>query len=132
VVVGPAGEEIWTDEYGRIKVQFHWDRLGRKDQNSSCWIRVATSWAGTGFGAISIPRIGHEVVVDFLNGDPDYPIVTGCVYNAAHMPPWALPANATQSGIKTRSSKDGAPGAGLKNGRGDANAIRFEDKAGAE
>jgi type VI secretion system secreted protein VgrG len=132
VVVGPAGEEIWTDEYGRIKVQFHWDRLGRKDQNSSCWIRVATSWAGTGFGAISIPRIGHEVVVDFLNGDPDYPIVTGCVYNAAHMPPWALPANATQSGIKTRSSKDGAPGAGLKHGRGDANAIRFEDKAGAE
>jgi type VI secretion system secreted protein VgrG len=132
VVVGPAGQEIWTDEYGRIKVQFHWDRQGRKDQSSSCWIRVATSWAGTGFGAISIPRIGHEVVVDFLNGDPDYPIVTGCVYNAAHMPPWALPANATQSGIKTRSSKDGAPGAGLKHGRGDANAIRFEDKAGAE
>ena len=105
VVVGPAGEEIWTDEYGRIKVQFHWDRLGSKDQNSSCWIRVATNWAGPGFGAISIPRIGHEVVVDFLNGDPDYPIVTGCVYNAANMPPWALPANATQSGIKTRSSR---------------------------
>jgi len=132
VVVGPAGEEIWTDEYGRIKVQFHWDRLGKKDQNSSCWIRVATNWAGPGFGAISIPRIGHEVVVDFLNGDPDYPIVTGCVYNAANMPPWALPANATQSGIKTRSSKGGAAGAGLKNGPGDANAIRFEDKAGAE
>ncbi|QPS81871.1 type VI secretion system tip protein VgrG [Delftia lacustris] len=132
VVVGPAGEEIWTDEYGRIKVQFHWDRLGSKDQNSSCWIRVATNWAGPGFGAISIPRIGHEVVVDFLNGDPDYPIVTGCVYNAANMPPWALPANATQSGIKTRSSKGGAAGAGMKNGPGDANAIRFEDKAGAE
>ncbi|WP_343740889.1 type VI secretion system tip protein TssI/VgrG [Delftia tsuruhatensis] len=132
VVVGPAGEEIWTDEYGRIKVQFHWDRLGKKDQNSSCWIRVATNWAGPGFGAISIPRIGHEVVVDFLNGDPDYPIVTGCVYNAANMPPWALPANATQSGIKTRSSKGGAAGAGMKNGPGDANAIRFEDKAGAE
>ncbi|BDE75082.1 type VI secretion system Vgr family protein [Delftia lacustris] len=132
VVVGPAGEEIWTDEYGRIKVQFHWDRLGSKDQNSSCWIRVATNWAGPGFGAISIPRIGHEVVVDFLNGDPDYPIVTGCVYNAANMPPWALPANATQSGIKTRSSKDGNPGSGMKNGQGDANAIRFEDKAGAE
>ncbi|MDR6728206.1 type VI secretion system Vgr family protein [Delftia lacustris] len=132
VVVGPAGEEIWTDEYGRIKVQFHWDRLGKKDQNSSCWIRVATNWAGPGFGAISIPRIGHEVVVDFLNGDPDYPLVTGCVYNAANMPPWALPANATQSGIKTRSSKDGNPGSGMKNGQGDANAIRFEDKAGAE
>ncbi|MCO5337547.1 type VI secretion system tip protein VgrG [Delftia tsuruhatensis] len=132
VVVGPAGEEIWTDEYGRIKVQFHWDRLGKKDQNSSCWIRVATNWAGPGFGAISIPRIGHEVVVDFLNGDPDYPIVTGCVYNAANMPPWALPANATQSGIKTRSSKGGAAGAGMKNGPGDANAIRFEDKAGQE
>ena len=132
VVVGPAGEEIWTDEYGRIKVQFHWDRLGSKDQNSSCWIRVATNWAGPGFGAISIPRIGHEVVVDFLNGDPDYPIVTGCVYNAANMPPWALPANATQSGIKTRSSKDGNPGSGMKNGQGDANAIRFEDKAGQE
>ncbi|MEJ8295434.1 type VI secretion system tip protein TssI/VgrG [Delftia tsuruhatensis] len=132
VVVGPAGEEIWTDEYGRIKVQFHWDRLGSKDQNSSCWIRVATNWAGPGFGAISIPRIGHEVVVDFLNGDPDYPIVTGCVYNAVNMPPWALPANATQSGIKTRSSKGGAAGAGMKNGPGDANAIRFEDKAGQE
>ncbi|WP_336692619.1 type VI secretion system Vgr family protein [Delftia acidovorans] len=132
VVVGPAGEEIWTDEYGRIKVQFHWDRLGAMNENSSCWIRVATNWAGPGFGAISIPRIGHEVVVDFLNGDPDYPLVTGCVYNAANMPPWALPANATQSGIKTRSSKGGAPGAGMKNGQGDANAIRFEDKAGAE
>jgi len=132
IVVGPAGQEIWTDEYGRIKVQFHWDRLGKKDQNSSCWIRVATNWAGPGFGAISIPRIGHEVVVDFLNGDPDYPLVTGCVYNAANMPPWALPANATQSGIKTRSSKGGAAGAGMKNGPGDANAIRFEDKAGQE
>ena len=132
VVVGPAGQEIWTDEYGRIKVQFHWDRLGKKDQNSGCWIRVATQWAGTGFGVVSIPRIGMEVIVDFLNGDPDYPIVTGCVYNAANMPPWALPANATQSGIKTRSSKGGAPGAGMKNGQGDANAIRFEDKAGQE
>ena len=132
VVVGPAGQEIWTDEYGRIKVQFHWDRLGKKDENSGCWIRVATQWAGTGFGVVSIPRIGMEVIVDFLNGDPDYPIVTGCVYNAANMPPWALPANATQSGIKTRSSKGGAPGAGMKNGPGDANAIRFEDKAGQE
>ncbi|MBF9264494.1 type VI secretion system Vgr family protein, partial [Paracidovorax cattleyae] len=132
VVVGPAGEEIWTDEYGRIKVQFHWDRLGAMDENSSCWMRVATSWAGSGFGAISIPRIGHEVVVDFLNGDPDYPLVVGCVYNAANMPPWALPGNATQSGIKTKSSKGGAFGDGMKSGAGDANAIRFEDKKGAE
>ncbi|MDY4339804.1 type VI secretion system tip protein TssI/VgrG [Xanthomonas sp. LF07-6] len=132
VVVGPAGEEIWTDEYGRIKVQFHWDRLGAMDENSSCWMRVATSWAGSGFGAISIPRIGHEVVVDFLNGDPDYPLVVGSVYNAANMPPWALPGNATQSGIKTKSSKGGAFGDGMKNGAGDANAIRFEDKKGAE
>ncbi len=132
MVVGPAGEEIWTDEYGRIKVQFHWDRLGAMDENSSCWMRVATNWAGSGFGAISIPRIGHEVVVDFLNGDPDYPLVVGCVYNAANMPPWALPGNATQSGIKTKSSKGGAFGDGMKNGAGDANAIRFEDKKGAE
>ncbi|AVS86776.1 type VI secretion system tip protein VgrG, partial [Paracidovorax avenae] len=124
--------EIWTDEYGRIKVQFHWDRLGAMDENSSCWMRVATSWAGSGFGAISIPRIGQEVIVDFLNGDPDYPIVTGSVYNAANMPPWALPGNATQSGIKTKSSKGGAFGDGMKNGAGDANAIRFEDKKGAE
>jgi type VI secretion system secreted protein VgrG len=132
VVVGPAGEEIWCDQFGRVKVQFHWDRLGALDENSSCWMRVATSWAGPGFGAVHIPRIGMEVIVDFLNGDPDYPIVMGCVYNAANMPPWALPANATQSGILTRSSKGGAAGAGMKNGAGDANAIRFEDKAGAE
>ncbi|MDA8522635.1 type VI secretion system Vgr family protein [Acidovorax sp. NCPPB 4044] len=132
VVVGPAGEEIWTDEYGRVKVQFHWDRLGAMDENSSCWVRVSTHWAGPGFGAIAIPRIGHEVVIDFLNGDPDYPIVTGSVYNAANMPPWALPGNATQSGIKTRSSKGGAAGDGMKSGAGDANAIRFEDKKGAE
>jgi type VI secretion system secreted protein VgrG len=132
VVVGPAGEEIWCDQFGRVKVQFHWDRIGTMNENSSCWMRVATSWAGPGFGAVHIPRIGMEVIVDFLNGDPDHPIVMGCVYNASNMPPWALPGNATQSGIKTRSSKGGAAGAGLKNGQGDANAIRFEDKAGAE
>lgn len=132
VVVGPPGEEIWPDQYGRVKVQFHWDRVGAMDENSSCWVRVSSSWAGSGFGAMFIPRIGHEVVVDFLNGDPDYPIITGCVYNANNMPPWSLPGNATQSGIKTKSSKGGAFGDGLKNGAGDANAIRFEDKAGAE
>lgn len=132
VVVGPPGEEIWTDKYGRVKVQFHWDRIGAMDDQSSCWIRVSTSWAGPQFGAVFIPRIGMEVIIDFLNGDPDYPILTGCVYNAVNMPPWALPANATQSGILTRSSKGGASGPGLKNGQGDANALRFEDKAGQE
>ncbi|GKT15128.1 type VI secretion system tip protein VgrG [Acidovorax sp. SUPP2522] len=132
VVVGPPGEEIWPDQYGRVKVQFHWDRIGAMNENSSCWVRVSSSWAGSGFGAVFIPRINQEVVVDFLNGDPDYPIITGCVYNADNMPPWALPGNATQSGIKTKSSKGGAFGDGLKNGAGDANAIRFEDKAGAE
>ncbi|WP_284427989.1 type VI secretion system tip protein VgrG, partial [Acidovorax sp. SUPP1855] len=132
VVVGPPGEEIWPDQYGRVKVQFHWDRIGAMNENSSCWVRVSSSWAGSGFGALFIPRINMEVVVDFLNGDPDHPLITGCVYNADNMPPWALPANATQSGIKTKSSKGGAFGDGLKNGAGDANAIRFEDKAGAE
>jgi type VI secretion system secreted protein VgrG len=132
VVVGPPGEEIWTDQYGRIKVQFFWDRLGRFDHNSSCWLRVSAPWAGSNFGGIFIPRIGQEVIVDFLNGDPDHPLVTGCVYNADQMPPWGLPGNATQSGVKTRSSPGGAPGAGLGAGAGDANLIQFEDKAGAE
>ena len=113
VVVGPPGEEIWVDKFGRVKVQFHWDRIGAMDQNSSCWVRVSTSSAGPNFGAIFIPRIGMEVVIDHLNGDPDYPLVTGCVYNAANMPPWGLPGNATQSGILTRSSKGGAPNAGI-------------------
>lgn len=132
IVVGPAGEEIWVDQYGRVKVQFHWDREGKMDENSSCWVRVSTAWAGPKFGAVFTPRIGMEVIIDFLNGDPDYPILTGCVYNATNMPPWGLPDNATQSGWLTRSSKGGAPGAGQKNGAGDANAIRFEDKAGQE
>lgn len=132
VVVGPPGEEIWTDKYGRVKVQFHWDRIGSMDENSSCWVRVSTSWAGPQFGAAFIPRVGMEVIIDHINGDPDYPILTGCVYNAVNMPPWALPANATQSGILTRSSKGGASGPGMKNGPGDANALRFEDKAGQE
>jgi type VI secretion system secreted protein VgrG len=124
IVVGPKGEEIWVDKYGRVKVQFHWDRIGSLDENSSCWVRVSTAWAGSNFGAVFTPRIGMEVIIDFLNGDPDYPILTGCVYNANNMPPWQLPANATQSGWLTRSSKEG--------GYGNANALRFEDKKGSE
>jgi type VI secretion system secreted protein VgrG len=124
VVVGPAGDEIYTDKYGRVKVQFHWDRYGKNDEKSGCWVRVSHPWAGKNFGAIHIPRIGQEVVVDFLEGDPDQPLITGRVYNAEQMPPWELPANATQSGILTRSSKGGA--------YGNANAIRFEDKMGSE
>lgn len=124
VVTGPSGDEIYTDKYGRVKVQFHWDREGKHDENASCWIRVSHPWAGKNWGAISIPRIGQEVIVDFLEGDPDRPIITGRVYNAEQMPPWDLPANATQSGILSRSSK----GAGVPN----ANAIRMEDKKGEE
>lgn len=124
VVVGPGGEEIFTDKYGRVKVQFHWDRLGKKDEKSSCWVRVSQPWAGQNFGFMHIPRIGQEVVVDFLEGDPDQPLITGRVYNAQQMPPWDLPANATQSGVLTRSSKGGA--------YGNANALRFEDKKGSE
>ncbi|CAA2109133.1 type VI secretion system Vgr family protein [Variovorax paradoxus] len=132
VVVGPAGEEIYTDEYGRIKVQFHWDRYGKMDEHSSCWIRVSQTWAGSNYGTMHVPRIGQEVIVDFLNGDPDHPIVTGRVYNAAQMPPWELPAHKTQSGILTRSSQGGTPGDGLRDSPGTANALRFEDKAGQE
>jgi type VI secretion system secreted protein VgrG len=124
IVVGPSGEELFTDKYGRVKVQFHWDRYGKKDDKSSCWVRVSHPWAGKNFGAVHIPRIGQEVIVGFLEGDPDQPIITGRVYNAEQMPPWDLPANATQSGVLTRSSKGG--------GYGNANAIRFEDKQGSE
>jgi len=124
VVVGPEGEEIWADEYGRVKVHFHWDRYDNKDENSSCWIRVASSWASSNFGAIQVPRIGDEVIVDFINGDPDYPMITGRVYNAANMPPWTLPENATQMGFYSRSTPDGDYHT--------ANAIRFEDKKGQE
>ena len=123
-VVGPGGEEIFTDKYGRVKVQFHWDRQGKKNADSSCWARVSTLWAGKQWGMIHIPRIGQEVIVDFLEGDPDQPIVTGSVYNAEMMPPWALPANKTQSGIITRSSLGGGPA--------NFNSIRFEDKKGSE
>ncbi len=124
IVVGPKGEEIHTDEYGRVKVQFHWDRYGKRDENSSCWVRVAQVWAGKNWGGIHIPRIDQEVIVEFLEGDPDRPIITGRVYNAEQMPPYELPAHKTRSGIKSRSSKDGSP----KN----FNEIRFEDKKGRE
>ena len=126
VVVGPGGEEIYTDQYGRVKVLFHWDRDGEKgkDENASCWVRVSQPWAGKGWGAIAIPRIGQEVIVDFLEGDPDQPIITGRVYNAEQMPPYALPANMTQTGIKSRSTKGGGPD--------NANEIRFEDLKGSE
>ena len=124
VVVGPAGEEIYTDKYGRVKVQFHWDRRGKKDENSSCWMRVSYPWAGKNWGAVAIPRITQEVIVSFLEGDPDQPIITGRVYNAEQMPPYDLPANKTQSGVKSRSSKSGTPA--------NFNEIRFEDLKGSE
>lgn len=124
VVVGKKGEEIWTDKYGRVKIQFHWDRLGKKDENSSCWVRVSQIWAGKAWGAMHIPRIGQEVIVEFLEGDPDRPIITGRVYNADEMPPYKLPDNQTQSGIKSRSTKE----ANDKN----FNELRFEDKKGEE
>lgn len=123
-VVGAKGEEIWTDKYGRVRIQFHWDRDGANDDSSTCWVRVSQIWSGAQWGAQFIPRIGHEVVVQYLGGDPDRPIITGSVYNADNLPPYALPDNATQSGIKTRSSKGGAPD--------NFNEIRFEDKKGAE
>jgi type VI secretion system secreted protein VgrG len=107
VVVGPSGEEIFTDRYGRVKVQFHWDRQGRYDPDSSCWLRVSQPWAGKGWGSVSIPRIGQEVVVDFLEGDPDRPLVVGKVYNAEQMPPYELPAGAVVCGLKSNSTKGG-------------------------
>jgi type VI secretion system secreted protein VgrG len=128
VVVGPSGdpdkEQIFTDKYGRVKVQFDWDREGKKDSDSSCWIRVCTFWAGKHWGGIHIPRIGQEVMVEFVDGDIDRPIVVGSVYNAFTMPPWELPGNKTQSGILSRSSENGTAA--------NANAIRFEDKKGSE
>ncbi len=124
VVVGKSGEEIWVDKHGRVKVQFYWDRLGRKDENSSCWVRVATTWGGKNWGFVQIPRIGQEVIVDFLEGDPDRPIITGRVYNAEQTPPYALPDNQTQSGVKSRSSKGGTTE--------NFNEIRLEDKKGGE
>ncbi len=121
-VVGKDGEEIWTDKHGRIKVQFHWDRQGESDENSSCWLRVAQGWAAAGWGALFTPRIGSEVVVSFLDGDPDRPLVTGVVYNADNVPPYELPGEQTKTTVKSNSSKD-AEG---------FNELRFEDKAGEE
>jgi type VI secretion system secreted protein VgrG len=122
IVVGKAGEEIWTDKYGRVKVQFHWDQLGKSDENSSCWIRVDYGWAGKQWGGIFLPRIGQEVIVSYLEGDPDQPLVTGAVYNSDQVVPYTLPDEQTKSTVKTNSSKGG----------GGFNEIRFEDKKGSE
>lgn len=122
IVVGPKGEEVYTDRYGRVKVQFHWDRVGGRDEKSSCWVRVAQVWAGASWGAMFIPRIGQEVLVEFLQGDPHQPIVTGRVYNGDNMPPYALPSEKTKSTIKSNSSTGG----------GGSNEIRFEDGKGSE
>jgi type VI secretion system secreted protein VgrG len=123
-VVGPKGAEIHSDEYGRVRLQYHWDREGTFNQESSAWVRVASTWAGSNFGFMAVPRIGQEVLVQFLDGNPDRPIITGRVYNADNMPPWDLPANQTQTGILSRSSQGGA--------YDNANALRFEDKKGEE
>jgi type VI secretion system secreted protein VgrG len=124
LVVGKSGEEIWVDKYGRVIVQFYWDRLGQKNENSSCWIRVSQPWAGGNWGAIWIPRIGQEVLVSFLEGDPDRPVITGRVYNADQMPPYTLPDNQTRSTFMSRSSKGG--------GSSNYNELRFEDLKGQE
>ncbi|CAM2011509.1 type VI secretion system Vgr family protein [Acanthopleuribacter pedis] len=118
VVVGKKGEEIWTDRYGRVKVQFHWDREGRRDENSSCWVRVSQGWAGKQYGSFFLPRIGQEVVVTFLDGNPDRPLITGAVYNAQQTVPLQLPGQQTRSTVKTNTSKGGAG----------FNQISFEDK----
>lgn len=122
-VVGPQGESIWTDRFGRVKVKFHWDRHAKGDETSSCWVRVSSAWAGQGFGGVQIPRVGDEVVIDFINGDPDRPIITGRVYNEASMPPWELPADSTRMGFMTRS-KDGS--------KDNASYLFFEDRLGSE
>jgi type VI secretion system secreted protein VgrG len=122
IVVGPQGQEVWTDRHGRIKVQFHWDQDGKGNENSSCWVRVAQSWAGKSWGAFVLPRIGQEVVVSFLDGDPDRPIVTGCVYNGDNPVPYALPDEQTRTTLKSNTSMGG----------GGFNELRFEDKKGGE
>jgi type VI secretion system secreted protein VgrG len=124
LVVGKSGEEIWVDKYGRIKVQFYWDRQGKKDENSSCWMRVSQPWGGKGWGAMWIPRMGQEVVVSFEEGDPDRPFISGRVYNADQTVPYTLPDHQTVSSFMSRSSKGGAAA--------NYNEIRFEDKMGSE
>jgi type VI secretion system secreted protein VgrG len=122
VVTGPAGEEIHCDEYGRVRVQFHWDREGQADDKTSCWLRVSSSWAGDRYGGIAIPRVGMEVLVTFLEGDPDQPLVTGCLYHKEHQVPYDLPANKTRTVLKTLSSPGG----------GGYNELRIEDRKGQE
>jgi type VI secretion system secreted protein VgrG len=122
IVVGPAGKEIYTDKYGRVKVQFHWDQQGKNDENSSCWIRVAQNWAGVNWGAFTLPRIGQEVVVTFLDGDPDRPLITGCVYNGDNPVPYTLPDEQTKTVLKSNSSEGG----------GGFNEVTLEDKKGSE
>jgi type VI secretion system secreted protein VgrG len=127
IVVGPKDEEIWTDKYGRVKVQFHWDRKSSKDEKSSCFVRVSQVWAGSGWGAMHVPRIGQEVIIDFLEGDPDRPIITGRVYNGANKPPYVPADNspsATKSTIRSHSTKGGGPD--------NYNELSFEDKKGEE
>ena len=122
VVTGPPGEEIHCDEYGRVKVQFFWDRHGQADDKTSCWLRVSSSWAGDQYGAIAIPRVGMEVLITFLEGDPDQPLITGCLYHKENAVPYELPANKTRSVFKTLSSPGG----------GGYNELRIEDRKGAE
>ena len=122
VVTGPAGEEIHCDPYGRVKVQFHWDREGQADDTTSCWLRVSSSWAGDRYGGIAIPRVGMEVLVTFLEGDPDQPLVTGCLYHKEHVVPYDLPANKTRTVFKSLSSPGG----------GGYNELRIEDRKGQE
>lgn len=121
-VVGPAGEEIHVDEHGRVKVQFHWDRRDAHDESSSCWVRVSQLWAGNGFGGMFLPRVGHEVIIDFIEGDPDRPLVTGHLYTGLNTPPYPLPDEKTKSTIRTESSPGG----------GGSNELRFEDARGRE
>jgi type VI secretion system secreted protein VgrG len=121
VVVGPPGEEIWTDTYGRVKVKFHWDRDPKRDESSSCWMRVSQTWAGKGWGSVAVPRIGQEVIVDFLEGDPDRPLITGCVYNQNNMPPFTLPAAGVMMGFKSQTHKGGG-----------FNELSLDDTAGGQ
>lgn len=121
IVTGPAGEEIFCDEHGRVRVQFHWDRYNPKNENSSCWVRVSQAWAGAGFGNLAIPRINQEVIVDFLNGDPDQPIIMGRTYHQDNRSPGGLPGTKTQMTIRSKTYK----GSGF-------NELRFEDATGKE